>query len=209
MLLARPHLFVWPLLARMDVGADAGAREGPRATACRLHLLMVVLGQPAWKLRVWIGDRCSVRAGSADARSRTASAPSANGCSSASPAPLRYASTPMESTARCIRCKYTDLEMLPMIDEWKPSSVRGHALLLRHSGDHAVLIAWKRPRLHPVRWLLLAACLGAALFQARHQAMFSIVAAMILPEGFRARATARPDGEEPQTPLVIAAVAGS
>src|SRR5439155_23981347 len=47
-----------------------------------------------------------------------------------------------------------------------------------------LLIVWKRPRLHPVRWALLGAFLIAALLQVRHQAMFGIVATMILPEGF-------------------------
>src|SRR5262249_6135993 len=46
------------------------------------------------------------------------------------------------------------------------------------------LIAWKRPCLPWVRWLLLAAMLGLALLQVRHQAMLAIVAAMILPQGF-------------------------
>ena len=56
------------------------------------------------------------------------------------------------------------------------------------------LIAWKRPRLHWVRWLLLAAFLGLALLQVRHQAMLAIVAAMILPRGLcrAARAAEQP-----------------
>ena len=46
------------------------------------------------------------------------------------------------------------------------------------------LIVWKRPRLHWVRWLLLARFLGFALFQVRQQAMVAIIAAMLLPQGF-------------------------
>ena len=45
------------------------------------------------------------------------------------------------------------------------------------------LIVWKRPRLHWVRWLLLAAMLGLALLQVRHQAMLAIIAAMLLAAG--------------------------
>ena len=50
-------------------------------------------------------------------------------------------------------------------------------------GD-ARLAVGKRPRLPPVRWLLLGALLVLALFQVRHQAVLAIVAAMILPTGF-------------------------
>ena len=60
------------------------------------------------------------------------------------------------------------------------------------------LIAWKRPRLHWVRWLLLVAMLGLALLQVRHQAMLAIVAAMILPQGF-ARANRRAASIRPST----------
>jgi len=80
--------------------------------------------------------------------------------------------------------RFTQLRMLPLIDEWKPSSP---ALTPWFFGVLAVtlgLIAWRRPRLPWVRWLLLAAMLGLALLQVRHQAMLAIVAAMILPQGF-------------------------
>ena len=80
--------------------------------------------------------------------------------------------------------RFTQLQMLPLIDEWKPSNPAttpfSFAVLVVVTG----LIIWKRPRLHWVRWLLLAAFLALALFQVRHQAMFAIVAAMILPPGF-------------------------
>ena len=203
MLLARPHLFVWPLLAAW-MWVLMRAREKDRAPPLPAALLMSLWANlhgsfvfglaiaAAFGLEALISSADRIRAfrqwllfGVACA---IAVCINANG--------LDGALYPF---------KYTDLEMLPMIDEWKPSSVSVTPFFFVTLAIIAVLIVWKRPRLHSVRWLLLAACLGAALYQARHQAMFVIVAAMILPEGL-ARGQQRARGEEPQTPVVIAAV---
>jgi hypothetical protein len=55
-----------------------------------------------------------------------------------------------------------------------------------------------------VRWLLLAAFFAAAMFQARHQAMLAIVAAMLLPEGF-AKDQEREQGGDRRAAATIAA----
>jgi hypothetical protein len=80
--------------------------------------------------------------------------------------------------------RFTQLQMLPLIDEWKPSSPEKTPFFFAVLAVTLALIAWKRPRLPWVRWLLLAMLLGLALLQVRHQAMLAIVAAMILPQGF-------------------------
>jgi hypothetical protein len=80
--------------------------------------------------------------------------------------------------------RFTQLQMLPLIDEWKPSSPEKTPFFFGALAIALALIAWKRPRLPWVRWLLLAALFGLAMLQVRHQAMFAIVAAMILPQGF-------------------------
>ena len=80
--------------------------------------------------------------------------------------------------------RFTQLQMLPLIDEWKPSSPEKTPFFFGALAITLALIAWKRPRLPWVRWLLLAALFGLAMLQVRHQAMFAIVAAMILPQGF-------------------------
>ena len=80
--------------------------------------------------------------------------------------------------------RFTQLQMLPLIDEWKPSNPKITPFSFGVLAAALVLIAWKRPRLTPMRWLLLAALLGLALLQVRHQAMLAIVAAMLLPQGF-------------------------
>ena len=80
--------------------------------------------------------------------------------------------------------RFTQLQMLPLIDEWKPSSPKMTPFFFAVLAVTLGLIAWKRPRLPWVRWLLLGAFLGLALLQVRHQAMLGIVAAMLLPQGF-------------------------
>jgi hypothetical protein len=86
---------------------------------------------------------------------------------------------------------YTDLKMLPLIDEWKPSRFEVTPFFFGTLVLTFGLIAWKRPRLHPARWFLLGALLLAAMLQARHQAMLAIVAAMVLPAGFAKGSTGR------------------
>jgi hypothetical protein len=89
--------------------------------------------------------------------------------------------------------RFTHLQMLPLIDEWKPSNVRTTPFFFAVLAIAIVLIAWKRPRLPWPRWLLLAALLAMALLQMRHQAVLAIVAAMLLPSGFAAAPTGLPD----------------
>jgi len=80
--------------------------------------------------------------------------------------------------------RFTQLQMLPLIDEWKRSTPTITPWFFGVLAVTLVLIVWKRPRLPWARWLLLGAMLGLALLQVRHQAMLAIIAAMILPQGF-------------------------
>ena len=80
--------------------------------------------------------------------------------------------------------RFTQLQMLPLIDEWKPSSPSRTPFFFADLALVLGLIVWRRPRQSWVRWLLLASMLGFALLQTRHQAMFVILAATILPEAF-------------------------
>jgi len=88
--------------------------------------------------------------------------------------------------------RFTQLQMLPLIDEWKPSSIHKTPFFFGVLAVTLALIAWKRPRLPWVRWVLLAGLLALALLQVRHQAMLAIIAAMLLPTGF-----ARGEGQHP------------
>jgi hypothetical protein len=205
MMLARPHLLGWPIMA-LWIALMLRAREHNRAPPLWAALVMTVwanlhggfvfgLGiaaafgleavisseDRARALREWLlfGIACAI-----------AVCINANG--------LQGALHPM---------RFTQLQMLPMIEEWKPSNPKVTPFFFGVLALTLALIAWKRPRLHPVRWLLLAAFLAAALYQARHQATLAIVAAMLLPEGF-ARGVERPEEGDRRVAAMIA-VAGA
>ena len=100
--------------------------------------------------------------------------------------------------------KIANLEMLPLISEWKPSSPQVTPFFFAILAIVAGLIWWKRPRMHAVRWLLLLFLIGMAMLQVRHQAVLAIVAAMLLPPAF-AKAAVRREGERRVAALVAAA----
>jgi hypothetical protein len=90
--------------------------------------------------------------------------------------------------------RIANLQMLPLIDEWKPSNPKVTPFFFGVLAVTLALIAWKRPRLNPVRWVLLGALLVLALLQVRHQAVLAIVAGLILPAGFASGASERVRG---------------
>ena len=96
------------------------------------------------------------------------------------------------------------LAHLPLIDEWKPSNPTVTPFFFAVLVATLVLIWLKRPRLHPVRWLLLGALLALALFQMRHQAVLAVVAALLLPEGV---AKTSPAPGEGRSVLALASIA--
>lgn len=100
--------------------------------------------------------------------------------------------------------RFTQLQMLPMIDEWKPSSIKVTPFFFGVLAIVLALIAWKRPRLPWTRWLLLAGLLAMALLQVRHQSVLAIVSAMVLPQAFQQREEER--SAEPRSALLIAGV---
>ena len=149
MMLARPHLLAWPLTA-LWLWLMLRARERDRAPPLLAALLMTVwanlhgsfvfglgiaaafglealIASPdrARALRQWLlfGIACAI-----------AVCVNANGIEGALH-PLRF----------------TQLQMLPMIAEWKPSSPTATPFFFGVLALVLALIAWKRPRLHPVR----------------------------------------------------------
>ena len=84
-----------------------------------------------------------------------------------------------------------NLAMLPLIREWLPSSPTYTPWFFAVLLATLVLLWFKRPRLPVVRWLLLGALLAFAMIQMRQQAVFAIIAAMVLPTGFQPTHLAR------------------
>jgi hypothetical protein len=185
MLLARPHVLTWPLLA-FWTGLMLRAREEDRAPPLYAALLMTLWANlhggyvfglaiaAAFGLEALVGTPNKPRVirqwGLFGLACAIAVFVNGNG---------------VEGVFHPLR--FTQLEMLPLIDEWKPSSPVKTPFFFGVLAITLALIVWKRPRLPWVRWLLLAAMLGLALLQVRHQAMLAILAAMLLPQGFAKR----------------------
>ena len=191
MLLARPHVLTWPLLALwtwLMLRARQQDRAPPLAAALLMALWSNLHGGFVFGLAIVAAFGFEALLLSKD-KARALRQWAVFGVASA--AAVFINGNGVEGVFHPLR--FTQLQMLPLIDEWKPSSPNStpfaFALLLITFG----LIAWKRPRLHWVRWLLLAGFLALALFQARQQAMFAIVAAMVLPQGFARGETASVD----------------
>jgi hypothetical protein len=202
-LLARPHVLAWPLMA-LWIMLMLRAREHNRAPPLWTALLMIVwanlhgsfvfglaiaaafglealVSSPdrAKALRQWLlfGIACAI-----------AVCVNANG---------------IEGALHPIR--FTQLQMLPMIEEWKPSNPKATPFFFGVLALTLALIVWKRPRLHPVRWLLIGGFLVAAALQARHQGMLAIVAAMLLPEGFAKGVEEPAEGDRRAAAMIVAA----
>ncbi len=201
MTLVRPHLLAWPLIALWTF-VMLRARERGRAPPLAAALLMTIwanlhgsfvmglaiagafgldalLSEPdkAKVLRQWglFGLACLA-----------AIFINANGVEGVLH-PLRIA----------------NLAMLPLIDEWKPSSPAVTPFFFAVLVAVAVLVWRRRPRLSAMRWLLLGGLLVLAIMQVRHQAVLAIVAAMILPTGFA------PNGEVAKVDRRLAGLAAA
>jgi hypothetical protein len=182
MMLARPHLLAWAVLA-FWTSLIVRARQKDRAPPLAAALLMVVWtnlhgsfviglvvaaafgleallasGDRTRALRQWglFGVACAI-----------AVFVNANG---------------LEGVLHPL--KIANLSMLPLVDEWKPSNPAVTPFFFVVLAGVLALIWLKRPAMHPVRWLLLGALLALALLQVRHQAVLAIAAAVILPEAF-------------------------
>jgi hypothetical protein len=182
MLLARPHVLTWPLLAFwtwLMLRARGHGRAPPIVAALLMTMWANLHGSFVIGLAIAAAFALEALVSSADKKRAftqwllfgiaclIAVCINANGF-----AGLRHPFYMAGQTT------------LTMVDEWKPSNPSVTPFFFGVLGVTIALIAWKRPRLHGVRWLLLVGLLGLALYQVRHQAMLAIVAAMLLPQGF-------------------------
>lgn len=188
MMLARPHLLTWPLMA-LWTWLMLRARERDRAPPLAAALLMALWANlhGSFVLGLGIAGAFGLEALLAGPdRMRVLRQWLVFGV--ACLAAVFLNANGVEGALHPLR--FTQLEMLPLIDEWKPSSPAGTPFFFGVLALTIALIGWKRPRLPAMRWLLLAVLLGLALLQVRHQAVLAIVAAMILPQGFARKSEA-------------------
>lgn len=204
MLLARPHVLVWPLLAAwmwLMLRAREEDRAPPLASALAMTLWANLHG--SFVLGIGIAGLFGLEAlvFSADrARVLRQWLPFGAACVAA----VLINANGIAGLVHPLHME--NLKMLPLIDEWKPSNPRVTPFFFAVLALTLALIAWKRPRLEWTRWLLLAGMLGLALLQVRHQAMLAIIAAMVLPGGF-GREAVRNNSQDRSFMMVAAAAA--
>ncbi|MEA3060061.1 MAG: hypothetical protein QOE50_1473 [Sphingomonadales bacterium] len=205
MLLARPHVLTWPLLALWTL-LMLRARERDRAPPLLAAALMIVWanlhGSFVFGLAIAAAFGLEALVDSAD-RPRAFRQWLVFGIACALACLIN--GNGLEGVLHPLR--FTQLKMLPLIDEWKPSTPALTPYFFAVLAVTLGLFLWKRPRLPWVRWLLLAGLLGLALLQARHQTVLAIVAATILPQGFGRGAEPAPAGDRLSGRIALAAAA--
>lgn len=91
----------------------------------------------------------------------------------------------------------SQMATLQLVQEWRPSDLKTTPWFFAVLGVVVVALLWRRPRLTPVRALLIAALTAMALYQMRHQAVLAIVAAVVLAPAF-GRTSNDPVAEDPK-----------
>jgi hypothetical protein len=205
MLLARPHLLVWPLLA-LWMWLMLRAREQDRAPPLASALLMSLWANLHGSFVLGIGI-----AGLFGLEALVFSTDRARVLRQWLPFGIACVAAVFINANGIAGLTYPlhieNLQMLPLIDEWKPSNPKVTPFFFAMLALTLALIAWKRPRLVWTRWLLLAGMLGLAFLQVRHQAMLAIIAAMVLPEGFGRKGVE--SGSTDRAAIVVAVTAAS
>lgn len=97
--------------------------------------------------------------------------------------------------------KVSGMEVLPLIEEWRPSRFPEDALFLVYAAAVAVLAFLGRSKLSLVRLALLVLLAAMAVLHARHQPLFVIVAALVISRGLSSRLD--PRAAVPLRPVLI------
>jgi len=203
MMLARPHLLAWALIA-FWTWLMLRARDRQRAPPLAAALLMVLWANlhGSFVIGLVIAAAFGLEALVASP-DRGAALRSWGLFGAACLAAIFVNANGLEGVLHPLRI--ANLEMLPLIDEWKPSSPKVTPFFFLAVTAALLLIWLHRPRLHPVRWALLGFLLVLAMLQTRHQAVLAIVSAMLLPMGL-----ARPhERTAPAIPWFVTAAAAA
>ena len=185
MMLARPHLLAWALVAGWT-WLMLRAREGARAPPLAAALLMIVWANlhGSFVLGLAIAAAFGLEALLATPdKGRVVRQWGLFGLACAGAVLVN--ANGIEGVTHPFRI--ANMAILPLIEEWKPSSYRVTPFFFLILAGSLLLVALKRPKLPVVRWLMLGGLVVLALLQVRHQAMLAIVATMLVPTGFARR----------------------
>ena len=179
MMLARPHLLAWPLLA-VWVAFLLRARNANRTPPIALALMIIPWANlhGSWALGIVIAgfvalDHCLERRW-------------------AWPIVRGWLLFGILSTAAALLTPngldgflhpltVSKLETLPLIVEWRPSDPGRTPFFFVALAAAVFILLWRSLQIRPVMAILLVLLVMMALHQMRHQAMLAICAALILP----------------------------
>lgn len=180
--LARPHVLAWPLLAAwVAILLRARERDRPPPLAAVLLITLWANLHPSWALGVVIAGFFGLEAALAARWQWRA----LRGWLLFGLAALAAAAVNANGLAGLMHpLKVHNLEILPLIAEWRPSSTANTPWFFAVLAATIAAVAWRGVKLGAVRAALLVLLLALALHQVRHQAPLAIVAAMLLPPAF-------------------------
>jgi hypothetical protein len=177
-ILARPHVLAWPILAGWTL-ILMRAREADRSPKLPWALLMLIWANlhGSFVMGLLLIGVFGLEAliDSKD-RQRVVIRWGKFGIASLAASLL----TPHGIHGLLFPLAVSSMETLPLIAEWRPTSLGKDAPFLAILGATAVLLLYKRPSLSLVRWALLAGLLYLAFTHARHQPILAIIGALLL-----------------------------
>jgi hypothetical protein len=176
--LARPHVLAWPLLAGWTL-ILLRAREVDRSPPLPWALLMLLWANLHGSFVIGlllIGVFGLEALLAATDRHRVILAWGSFGILSTVAALL----TPHGPEGLLFPLRVSAMETLPLIAEWRPTSLEEDKLFLLIAAAALALLLFRRPSISPVRLGLLALLLYLAVTHARHQPVLGIIGTLIL-----------------------------
>jgi hypothetical protein len=177
-ILARPHVLAWPFLASW-VLILLRAREAGRSPPLALPLVMLVWANlhGSFVLGLLLIAAFGLEAVlQNDGRWRALVGWGGSGCASLLAALL----TPHGLQGLLFPIEVSSMQSLPLIAEWRPTSLSQDWLFLGVVAASAVLVVRQRASITLVRLALLAGLLYLAIAHARHQPILVIVGTLLL-----------------------------
>lgn len=188
-MLARPHVLTWPILA-VWLLALMRARDQHRAPPLLWAALMTVWANLHGSFLVGLG-LAGVFALEAlvqeKERKRVIIGWGTFGLLSLAAAFI----TPHGIDAFLYPLQVTGMKALPLIQEWRSSTLAGDPLFFAVVVAVAVVAVFLRSRLSIIRLLFLAGFAAMSVMQSRHQPLFLITSALVLPRAWGAAVPAR------------------
>jgi len=177
-LLARPHVLAWPVIAAWTIMLlHARARHAPPPLAAALLMLvwanlhasfvfgLVMIAFFALEALAYERDRTKAVLGWGAFALVSLAVTLAN---------------PSGLQGLLYAFQVSSMKILPLINEWRPSSLSKDPLFFAMTAIAALVVILKRPRIPFPRLLLIAALFYLAISHARHQALFGIVSLLLV-----------------------------